>query len=126
MRTKYILTLIGAACIAASASAEPNVSISSPAANLVPVIGKTGPALKASEYGRLQGLYQLDDGRVLEVTFEKRKLYADLGGAKTEIFPAGINRFVSGDDTLRVEFDSTGRPLDVTVSETTGQRNTKG
>jgi len=47
------------------------------------------PEMKA----RMQSTYRLDDGRMLRVTGNARKLFADLGDGKTEIVHVGGHRF---------------------------------
>lgn len=116
MRTKYILALIGAALVATSASAAPNFTEKNNISSIA-VLGKVGAKQNPASYSRVPGMYQLDDGRVLEVTLEDRKLFAHLGNAKVEILQSGPNSFASRDDALRVAFDSVGYPVDVTVDE---------
>jgi len=117
MRITHVLTMIAAAAASFSAAAAPAAVSSTSAIATVPVVGQTAVhKLKQAEYARLQGLYELSDGRVLEVTMNQGKLYAEVGGKKAEIVHAGPTRFVSRDDAVRIVFDSVPYPMNVNVS----------
>jgi len=118
MRITHVLTMIAAAAASFSAAAAPAAVSSTSAIATVPVAGQSAvKKLKPAEYARLQGLYQLSDGRFLEVTMDNGKLYAEVvGGKKAEIVHTGPTRFVSRDDALRIVFDSVPYPMNVNVS----------
>lgn len=117
MRITHVIALAAAAAASFSASANPGAVTGASDVATVPVVGRTVVhKLKPSEYARLQGLYELSDGRVLEVSMDNGKLYAEVGGKKAEIVHTGPTRFVSRDDALRINFDSVPYPMNVNVS----------
>lgn len=63
-------------------------------------------------FDRIQGEYQLGDGRVLSVTGKgagkERKLYADLGDGPVEMVHVGKHRFEGRDRNVRISFDTVG------------------
>ena len=63
-------------------------------------------------FDRVQGAYQLGDGRVLSVTGKgagkERKLYANFGDGPVEIVHVGKNRFEGRDKDVRISFDAAG------------------
>jgi hypothetical protein len=115
MRYQYLLTLIGASAVSLSAAAAPASADVNPAITSVHVAADHY-RMNAADFDRLRGTYALDDGRVLTVSTERRKLYANVGGARTEIVPVRANVFASRDDSLRVAFDDTGWNTEVKVS----------
>jgi hypothetical protein len=116
MRYQYLLTLIGASAVSLSAAAAPASGDVNPAITSVHVAADSGYRMNAADFDRLRGTYALDDGRLLTVSTEHRKLYANVGGARTEIVPVRANVFASRDDSLRVAFDDKGWNTEVKVS----------
>lgn len=119
MRIAHFLTLAAAAAVSFSASAEPGISASTHTAAVntnVPVAARSLYKMNRAEYQRLQGAYHLADGRVLNVSTEHGKLFADLDGKRSEIVPTGPNRFASRDDSVRVRFDQLLSTGEVAVS----------
>ena len=68
--------------------------------------------LQFMAFDRVQGDYELADGRVLSVTGKgkgkERKLYADLGDGPVEMVHVGKNRFEGRDRNVRISFDTVG------------------
>lgn len=118
MRIAHVLTLAAAALVSFSASAEPGISAATSAAvnTTVPVTARSLYKLSRLDYQRVQGAYQLADGRVLHVSTAHGKLYADLDGKRSEIVPTGPNQFASHDDAVRVRFDQISSAGEVAVS----------
>jgi hypothetical protein len=112
MRIAHVLTLIGAAALSLSAAAEP-ANIDSTASSMATV---NVTRMRSSDVKAVLGTYALEDGRTLRVSTEQRKLYAELDGAKKEIFKVDDAKFASRDDALRVSFDAGSVSSAVTVS----------
>jgi hypothetical protein len=72
-------------------------------------------------YKRMQGVYKLDDGRVLRVTGKSRKLYADLGEGPQEIVHVGRDRFEAIGQDLSVRFEGGPFPDLVRVKDGLGR-----
>lgn len=126
MRTKLLLAA-AATFFTLTAGAAPQGTVS----ERVDVVGAQPKQARMAPFmfDRVQGEYQLDDGRVLTVTGKRdgqaRKLYADLGDGQTEIVHVGKNRFVAMNKDLRLSF---ARPVNqrmvdaVTVSNLAGRQ----
>jgi hypothetical protein len=119
MRTQLVCTLLAAAALSAPAFAAPPASQDMNAAVAsVPVVASSGARrLLENELDDVKGVYKLSDGRTLHVTAENRKLYARLGAAKSELLALAQTRFVTRDDSLRLDFDQIPFATEVTVSE---------
>lgn len=106
MRTKLLLAA-AATFFTLTASAAPQGTVS----EQVTVVGAQPKQaqMAAFMFDRVQGDYQLDDGRILTVTGKRdgngRKLYADFGDGATEIVHVGKNRFVATGKDVRLSFD---------------------
>ena len=119
MRTSTLLTFLGAVSLSASAFAAPaSVTPDASSSALVSVQTIHGPSrmLSASEVAGLSGDYALSDGKVMRVSFEQHKLYAEIGDSKAQLVPAGTNTFVSRDDSLKLEFNQVPFATDVALS----------
>ena len=124
MRTKLLLAA-AATFFTLTASAAPQGTVS----ERVDVVGAQPKQaqMAAFMFDRVQGEYQLDDGRVLTVSGKRdgqaRKLYVDLGDGATEIVHVGKNRFVAMNKDLRLSFD---RPNERRVVDTVRVSNLAG
>jgi hypothetical protein len=125
MRTKLLLAA-AATFFTLTASAAPQGTVS----EQVTVVGAQPKQARMAPFmfDKMQGDYQLDDGRTLTVTGkvdgQGRKLYADFGDGATEIVHVGKNRFVAMGKNLRLSFDrpNTRRLVDtVRVSDLAGR-----
>lgn len=116
MRTKLLLAA-AATFFTLTASAAPQGTVS----EQVTVVGAQPKQTQMAPFmfDKVQGAYQLDDGRILTVTGKRdgkaRKLYADFGNGATEIVHVGKNRFVATGKDVRLSFD---RPNSRSVVET--------
>jgi hypothetical protein len=120
MRTQLVLSLLAAATVSASAFAAPanTQDMEGAAVASVPVVGSSATyKLRPFEFDGVTGVYSLSDGRNLRIVAEHRKLYAQIGTAKNEIVPVAQNRFVTRDDSLRLDFDQIPFATQVTVSQ---------
>lgn len=117
MRTKLLLAA-SAALLTLNASAH---DVGDGRVNVVGAQPKHVP-LQFMAFDRVQGDYELADGRVLSVTGKgkgkDRKLYADLGDGPVEMVHVGKNRFVGTSKDVRISFDAAGNrsPDSVRVS----------
>lgn len=119
MRIAHVLTLAAAAAVSFSASADDGISTSTSSAAVsttVPVTARSIYKMNRLDYQRLQGAYQLQDGRVLHVSTAHGKLYAELDGKRSEVVATGPNQFASRDDAVRVRFDQVSAAGEVAVS----------
>jgi hypothetical protein len=114
MRIAHVLTLIGAAALSLSAAAEPVNADTG--ASTMPTVNVAHNKLHAEDVNAVLGTYALDDGRMLRVSTEHRKLYAEVNGVKKELVKVGGAKFASRDDALRVSFDTGSIGNDVTLS----------
>jgi hypothetical protein len=119
MRTPTLLAIFGAAMLSAAAYAGPTSitpDASSPAMASVQTIQGAPHKLHAEDADAVVGRYDLSDGQILRVSFEHRKLFAEVGDRKTELVPAGRNTFVSLADDTRFVFDQLPFANDVAIS----------
>jgi hypothetical protein len=119
MRIPTLLAILGAATLSASAFAAPaTVTPDAGSAATVPVQTIQGAhhTLHAEDVNGVVGRYQLSDGQALRVSFQHRKLFADVGNRKTELVPAGRNTFVSLDDDMKLVFDQQASANEVVIS----------
>lgn len=100
MRITTTLALLGAAAFSLPAFAESNQPVA-PAAG----ISELQPRPGADQRFGVEGSYSLADGRQLRVFNAHRKLYAELGGKRTEIVPSGQHQYASRDHLLVLQFD---------------------
>jgi hypothetical protein len=108
MRTSAtLLSLIAAATLSASAFAAPTITpdAGSPAMAAVQTIQGSNHKVRPAEAAGVTGVYDLSDGQILRVSFEQRKLFAEVGERKSEIVPAGQNAFVSRNGDMKLVFD---------------------
>jgi hypothetical protein len=118
MRIAHVLTLAAAAAISFPASAADGISAMASSADVsttVPVTARSIYKLNRLDYQRVQGAYQLEDGRVLRVSTAYGKLFAELDGKRSEVLATGPNQFASRDDAVRVRFEQVSG-ADVAVS----------
>lgn len=69
----------------------------------------------ADEARYLRGSYELNDGRVLRVTSERSKVFAEIDGRSEELVPVGERTFATRSGERRVVFDQLPFPTEVTV-----------
>lgn len=98
---------IATASLSLSAFAEPSVK---PAGDVIqqhaePLRENRLFRLTADEAHRMRGAYQLDDGRTVEVTSQRSRLFAQIDGRNEELVPVAENTFVSRDSRTRFAFN---------------------
>lgn len=115
MRTHQFLVLAAAATLSASAFADPSVA---PANTVTVQAGQAGYyRMTAADAQHMKGAFQLADGRVLTVTNERNKLFAEVDGKKEELVQTGPQRFVARDSGARVAFDQVPYAGEVTLNQ---------
>lgn len=124
MRTKLLLAA-AATFITLSASAAPQGA----STERVTVVGAQAARTQMAPFmfDRMMGSYELDDGRVLEVTGKvdgrHKTVYADLGDGPVEIVHVGKGRFVAMNKDVRFAFEERRRVVDtVRISSADGRR----
>jgi hypothetical protein len=108
---------VAALAISASAFAAPVTAPAGASAAVMEVQLINGSAykLRPEEFADVQGKYDLNDGTVLRVAAEHRRLYAEIdGGARVEMVPVGRNTFVA--NGKRVTFDQIPFASSVTIA----------
>ena len=108
MRLSSIALFAAAAVVSLSSAAAPQAS----ADDVVEVRAAQPKKVYVDPmmYKRMQGVYALDDGRLLRVTGQSRKLFADLGQGPQEIVHVGRDRFEAVGKDLSVRFDGAPFP----------------
>jgi hypothetical protein len=112
MRIQHIVSCAAAALAALPALAAPAASAETGGAGAVqakkayldPLMNK-----------RMQGVYRLDDGRILRVSERSRKLYADVGAGPVEIVHIGDDRFEAVGSDLSLNFEGGPHPYAVVL-----------
>ena len=82
----------------------------------VQTIAGTSARLPPADAAGLAGTYGLSNGETLRVSFERSRLFAEMGDSKTELVPAGGNSFATRGTAMRLTFDQVPFATDVTVS----------
>ena len=118
MRTQHFLVLAAAVTLSASAFADPSVNPASAANTVTVQAGQSGAyRLTPADARHMKGAFQLTDGRVLVVTNERAKLYAEVDGKKEELVQVGPQRFVARDSGARIAFDQVPYAAEVTLNQ---------
>lgn len=119
MRTAALLALFATTTLSGAAFAAPPAvapAASNAAVLSVQTIAGRLPTLRASDVDDLVGTYRLPDGQTLRISFEQRRLFAELGQRKTEIVPVAPNTFAARGDALQLVFEELPFARDVTLS----------
>jgi len=112
MRIAHIALLAAAALAALPALAAPAASADSGGAEAVQAKKSYLDPLMNK---RMQGVYRLDDGRILRVSERSRKLYADVGAGPVEIVHIGDDRFEAVGSDLSLNFEGGPHPYAVVL-----------
>jgi hypothetical protein len=115
------LALFAAAAVVSLTSAAQPVTATSPDVVNVQAAQPKKVYIDPLMYERMQGAYQLEDGRTLHVTGKSRKLYADLGDGPQEIVHVGRDRFEAVGKDLSVRFDGGPFPHTVHIKDDAGR-----
>ncbi len=115
------LALFAAAAVVSLTSAAQPVTATSPDVVNVQAAQPKKVYIDPLMYQRMQGAYQLEDGRTLHVTGKSRKLYADLGDGPQEIVHVGRDRFEAVGKDLSVRFDGGPFPHTVHIRDDAGR-----
>jgi hypothetical protein len=109
---------VAATAIAAPAPAPAPASMDQSASSLVTVqtIGASTYRLPTADAAALAGSYGLSSGETMRVSFERSRLFAELGERKSELVPIGGNSFAARGTGMRLTFDQVPFATDVVVS----------
>ena len=118
MRTQQFLVLAAAAILSASAFADPSVTPANAGNTVTVQAGQAGYyRMSAAEAQHMKGAFQLADGRVLTVTNQRSKLFAEVDGKTEELVQVGPQRFVARDSGARIAFDQVPYAGEVTLNQ---------
>lgn len=117
MRICKMLLAAAAATVAVGAGAAPS-STSEVSAKMMTVQTITGESarLTDADAATLAGAYALSNGEVLRVSYERHRLYADMGQRKTELVPTGRSSFAGRGTSLQFTFDQVPFATDVVIN----------
>ena len=115
MRISTLLAFFGAATLSASAFAAPAATSDAGSPATVTIQGEH--PLRASDVDGITGRYNLADGQTLRVSFEHRKLFAEVGSRKSELVRVTQNTFVARADDMKLVFDQVPFATDVVLSQ---------
>ena len=120
MRLSQLALFAAAAVVSLASTAQP-ITATSPDVVNVHAAQPKKVYIDPLMYQRMQGAYQLEDGRTLHVTGKSRKLYADLGDGPQEIVHVGRDRFEAVGRDLSVRFDGGPFPHTVHLKDDAGR-----
>ena len=125
MRIRTQLAIAATALFAASAGAAPAPApasassiTSEAAAPSMPVqtIGAPAYRIPTPDAAARAGSYGLSNGETLQVSYERSRLYAELGERRAELVPVDGTSFAARDGGMRLRFDQVPFATDVVVS----------
>jgi hypothetical protein len=93
----------------------------SAAAFAAPPKASTAYRPSADEARYMRGTYALSDGRILRITSQRSRVYAEIDGRAEELVPVGERTFVTSGSEERLVFDQLPFPTELTF-ETAPQR----
>lgn len=114
--TVFTLATAATAASAAPAPGASNVSQADSPILTVQTIAGTSYRLPSPEAAALAGTYPLSNGEVMRVSYEQRRLFAQLGAFKSELVPAGGASYAAPGTGMLLTFDQIPFATDVTVS----------
>lgn len=82
----------------------------------VQTIAATSQRMPAADAAALAGTYDLSNGATSRVSYEGRRLYAEMGARKSELVPAGGTAFTARGTDLRLQFEQLPFATDVVLS----------
>lgn len=119
MRTSSLLAIFATATLSSAALAAPPAvtpAASNAAILSVQTIERPQHTLRAGEVDGITGTYNMADGQTLRVSFEQRRLFAEVGQRKTEIVAVATNTFAARGDAFTLVFDELPFASNVTLS----------
>lgn len=103
----------------ASAAPAPGAVSTDHAANAMMTVQTIAGAvnrLPTPDAAALAGSYQMSNGEVVRVSYEQRRLYAELGARKSELVPAGGSSYAARGTGMVLTFDQAPFVTDLVVS----------
>ncbi len=117
MRIYAQLAIAAAAAVSAAAGAAPSSTVEAATQMMtVQTIAATPYRMPTADAATLAGTYGLSNGETLRVSYERSRLFAELGERKAELVPSGGNSFAARGSTMRLTFDQVPFATDVVVS----------
>lgn len=94
----------------AAPPAAPSAAAAAPAASLAAIVSVQTiqgqhHVLRADEAKAVAGTYNLADGQTLRVSFEQRRLFAEVGNRKAELVQVAPTAFAARGDGFTLVFD---------------------
>lgn len=82
----------------------------------VQTISAMSHRMPSADAATLAGAYPLSNGELLRVSFERNRLYADLGQRRTELVQTGRTNFVGRGTGMQFTFDQVPFATDVVIT----------
>jgi hypothetical protein len=82
----------------------------------VQTIAASAQRLPGADAAGLAGNYDLSNGNTMRVSYEHRRLFAEMGQRKAELVPIDANRFALRGTDMQLRFDQLPFATDVVVS----------
>jgi hypothetical protein len=123
MRIQQVLAFLGAAALSTAAFAAPAPVSLSTDGSTVTVYGDTSPVYRLSP-GQAQdtnGVFRLQDGRVLRLTSRYTKVYMEVDGKREELLPLSSTEFVAAQSGDRVALDKADYAGNVKLTQLRGK-----
>jgi hypothetical protein len=107
MYIKQVLAFAGAAAVSALALAGPAPVAVSADGNTVTVHGDTSRIVRLTpnEAAETAGSFKLQDGRLLRLTSQDRKVFMEVDGKREELLPLSRTEFVASKSGARIALD---------------------
>jgi len=117
MRLSTMLIAAATATCSLSALAAPAASadVNAKMVAVQTIQGESGRHATA-DAATLAGVYPLSNGEVLHVSYERHRLFAEMGARKTELVPTGATSFAGRGTSLQFVFDQVPFATDVVIS----------
>ncbi|WP_426195970.1 hypothetical protein [Massilia sp. DWR3-1-1] len=116
IRTQLALAL-ATATVTLGASAAPSSTVEAGNAMVaVQTIAASAPRLPGAAAAGFAGNYDLNNGDTMRVSYEHRRLFAEMGQRKAELVPIDANRFALRGTDVQLRFDQLPFATDVVVS----------
>jgi hypothetical protein len=119
MIIKHVLAFLGAATASTMVLAAPAPVSVSDDGSTVYVAGTASPLIRLSEEdaANAQGAFRLEDGRLLRLTSQGRKMFMDLDGQRQELLPTSRTHFVARRTGAELAVDELHFPEKVRLTE---------
>ncbi|WP_426110640.1 hypothetical protein [Massilia sp. PWRC2] len=110
-----IATVLGVAASSAGAARATQVDAAPSSMSLQAMVAVPGHR-PAADAASLAGVYGLPSGQLLRVSYQGRRLFAELGERKGELVPVGGDRFAIRGSSVRLTFEVAPFATDVVIT----------